>query len=607
MELSQAALLLVAAVVAVPLFRRLKLGAILGYLAAGVVMGPAVFGVIHDVEHIFHFSELGVVFFLFLVGLELEPKRLWQLRKAVFGLGAAQLVVTASLLTPLIVLLLGAPLRAALIAACGLALSSTAIALQLLAERGQVASPSGRAGFSMLLFQDLAIVPLLALVPLLAGGDMGTPTEALLSFLKVIGMTLAIVIGGRFLMRPLFKFIAQSKTHEISTAVAILIVIGGGILMSFVGMSMGMGAFLAGVLLADSEYRHELEAAVEPFKGLLLGLFFMSIGMSLNIGLVAAEPVFVVALTLGLMVIKAGILIAIGVASKFDPRERTLMAVALSQGGEFAFVLFGVAATAAVMTREVSQLLTVVVSMSMALTPLFMLACDRIVTALFAKKLERDFDKLDDEASNAVIIAGFGRYGQIIARILTLNKVGFTALEISPDQVDFVRKFGNKLYYGDASRLDLLRSAKADQAQIFVLAIDDPEASLRTAAVVKRAFPHLPIYARARNRNHVYKLRDLGVHVLNRETLLSSLQMAEEVLVGLGVPRDTAQDRVEKFRVADEDLLLRQQAVHTDQQKLIQTARQYNEELKALFEQDLTASSDPLPEPPPLPDEPAPR
>jgi glutathione-regulated potassium-efflux system ancillary protein KefC len=331
----------------------------------------------------------------------------------------------------------------------------------------------------------------------------------------------------------------------------------------------------------------------------LLGLFFMAIGMSLNLQLVATEPVFVVALTLGLMAVKTAILLGIGVAAKYDGKDRTLMAVALSQGGEFAFVLFGVASTANIMSKENGDLLTVVVSMSMAFTPLIMLAVDRLVNVLYAKKEQRDFDKLDDESANPVIIAGFGRYGQIIARLLTLNKIGFTALEISPDQVDFVRKFGNKLYYGDASRLDLLRSAKADQAQIFVLAIDDPEASLRTAAVVKKAFPHLPIYARARNRNHVYKLRDLGVHILNRETFFSSLNMAEEVLVGLGIPRNTAKERIEKFKVADEELLLRQQAVHTDQQKLIQTSRQYSEELKALFEQDMTATTDPIPEPPP--------
>lgn len=583
--LNEAAVLLVAAVIAVPLFKRARLGAILGYLAAGIVVGPAAFGLIHDVEVVLHFSELGVVFFLFLVGLELEPNRLWQLRRAVFGLGNLQLLATAALLVPVLMLFLGLPPTAALVGAMGLALSSTAIALQLLAERGQVATKAGRSAFAVLLFQDLAIVPILALIPLLAGQKMGTLVETLTSIGKVVGMIALVVVGGRHLMRPIFRFIAAAKVHEISTAVALLIVVGAGLLMSLVGMSMALGAFLAGVLLADSEYRHELEAAIDPFKGLLLGLFFMAIGMSLNVALVVEKPLLVVGVTFVVMAVKASILF--GIARLVDPEERNALfiAPALSQAGEFAFVLFGVAAGASVLARENAELLTVVVSLSMAVTPLAMLVIDRVALRLFARDDTRAFDTPDDEA-NPVIIAGHGRFGQIISRILAVNNIGFTTLEIDAEHVDFVRKFGSKLYYGDASRLELLRAAKAEDARIFVLAIDDPEASVRTATVVKKAFPHLPIYARARNRAHAFRLLDLGVHVLTRETFLSAIDMAKDVLVGLGVPRETAIVQVERFRVFDEELLLKQHALHHDEAKLVQSAKEASEELRALFEQD---------------------
>jgi len=583
--LNEAAVLLVAAVVAVPLFKRARLGAILGYLASGIVVGPSVLALVHDVDVVLHFSELGVVFFLFLVGLELEPNRLWQLRRAVFGLGNLQLLATTALLVPLLMVVVGLPIAAALVGAMGLALSSTAIALQLLAERGQVATKSGRSAFAVLLFQDLAIVPILALIPLLAGQAMGTLTDTLVSIGQVVGMIALVVVGGRLLMRPIFRFIAAAKVHEISTAVALLIVVGAGLLMSLVGMSMALGAFLAGVLLADSEYRHELEAAIDPFKGLLLGLFFMAIGMSLNVALVVEKPLLVVGVTLAVMAVKAAILFGIARLVDTENKNALFVAPALSQAGEFAFVLFGVAAGASVLLRESAELLTVVVSLSMALTPLAMLVVDRVAARLFAKDDSRAFDTPDDEA-NPVIIAGHGRFGQIISRILAVNNIGFTTLEIDADHVDFVRKFGSKLYYGDASRLELLRAAKAEDARLFVLAIDDPEASVRTATVVKKAFPHLPIYARARNRAHAFRLLDLGVHVLTRETFLSALDMAKDVLVGLGVPRETAAVQVERFRVFDEELLRRQHAHHHDEAKLVQSAKEASEELRALFEQD---------------------
>ncbi len=593
--LEQAIVLLVAACIAVPVFKRFKLGAILGYLVAGVVVGPHALGFVDDGENILHFAELGVVFFLFLVGLELEPRRLWELRKDVFGLGTAQVIASAALVTGG-ALALGVPLTGAVVTGLGLALSSTAIAMQLLAERGQAHAPAGRAGFAMLLFQDIAVIPMLAIMPLLSGTGSMSVGESALAVLKAAGLIALVVVGGRYVTRPLFRAIAAAHAHEVNVALALLIVVGTGALMSLVGLSMGMGAFLAGLLLADSEYRHELEANVEPFKGLLLGLFFMAIGMMVDVHLFVDRPVAVVGGVLGLMAIKVVVLLVIGRLANWDTRGRTLTAVALSQGGEFGFVLFAVAANAGVLDAALVDLLVVIVSTSMAATPLAMVIADRAL-ALLAHKDARAFDALDD-ANHPVIVAGFGRYGQIVARVLGAAGHRYTALDASPEHIDFVRKFGNKAYYGDASRLDLLRAARADQARAFVLAIDDVEASVRTAAVVKRAFPGLPIFARARNRDHAYRLMDLGIETLNRETFWSALKMAEEVLVSLGSTRDDAQAIADTFQRADHDILRRQHLVHHDQAALIQAAKDSRAELQAVMAQDAARRGAPVPVPP---------
>lgn len=589
--LIDALVLLLGACIAVPLFKRLKLGAILGYLVAGVVVGPHLLGVVQDAEAMLHFSELGVVFFLFLVGLELEPKRLWELRRGVFGLGNAQLLVTGALVA-VVLLAFGLSLTAALVAGLGLALSSTAIALQLLAERAQAHTPAGRGGFAILLFQDLAVIPILAAIPLLAGeggaasgAGGGTFADTALAFAKVIGAVALVVVGGRYVTRPLFSAIARARAHEISVAVALLIVVGAGALMTKVGLSMGMGAFLAGVLLADSEYRHELEANVEPFKGLLLGLFFLSIGMTADVGLFVHKPLVIAAGVGGLLVAKGAVLWGLGRLAGWEWRSRVMVAVAMAEGGEFGFVLFSDAARWHILSAEVASTLVIIVSTSMAATPLAMIVADRILARLAARGPTRDFDSLED-ANHPIIIAGFGRYGQIVARILQGKGHNFTALEASAEQVDFLRKYGNKIYYGDASRLDLLRAARADQAKAFVLAIDDMEASVRTAMVVKKNFPTLPIYARARNRAHAYKLMDLGVALVNRETLFSAAKLAEQVLTDLGLDDEDARASVELFVRADEEILRRQHAVHHDEQALIQTARQARAELQAVFEQD---------------------
>ncbi|PTL85326.1 monovalent cation:proton antiporter-2 (CPA2) family protein [Vitiosangium sp. GDMCC 1.1324] len=586
--LNEVAVFLIAAVISVPLFKRLGLGAILGYLAAGAIIGPSGLGLIRDPEDILHFSEFGIVLFLFIVGLELQPARLWALRRSVFGLGLAQVLLTGILLAGVGVLL-GLPVKTAIIAGLGLSLSSTAIALQLLGERQQLTARHGRESFAILLFQDLAVIPLLALIPLLSGQQEATGSTGqglLLPILKVAAVLVAVVVGGRYLVRPVFRLIASTRMQEIFTATTLLVVVGAALLMEFAGISPALGAFLAGVLLADSEYRHELEADIEPFKGLLLGLFFIAVGMSMNLRLVVQRPLVIIGCVLGLMVLKAGVLFWLGRPMGLMLQGRRIMALALAQGGEFAFVLFGVAASAGVMDRGLSELLVVVVSLSMAVTPLLLALHDAVINRLLQRAVPVEYDRIEDAEQQPVLIAGFGRYGQIIGRVLNMLDIGFTALEVSPQQVDFLRRYGNKIYYGDASRVELLRSAGADRAKLFVLAIDDPDTSVRTAELVRHNFPDLPIYARARNRAHAYRLLDAGVKVLNRETLLSSLDMAAHVLEGLGIDEARARAIVERFRVHDEELLSKQYAVYMDEEQLVQTAQQAREELRSLFEQD---------------------
>ncbi|MDP2342349.1 MAG: monovalent cation:proton antiporter-2 (CPA2) family protein [Deltaproteobacteria bacterium] len=580
---SQTTLVLVAAVVVVLLFKRLGLGVVLGYLAAGVLVGPSGLNVVGHVDEVLHISELGVVFFLFLVGLELAPRRLWELRRGVLGLGSGQVVGTGGAVA-IIGLALGLSLPAALIAGLGLSLSSTAIALRLLADRGLSHAPAGQAGFAVLLFQDLAVVPMLALIPLLSGhGGETTAAGIALSTVKVVGMVALFLVGGRFLVRPVFSTLAKAGVHEISVMVALLLVVGAGLLMTTVGMSMALGAFLAGVLLADSEYRHELEANIDPFKGILLGLFFMAIGMSANLSLVRDQPGVVCGAVVAVVVVKTGVLtLLLRLAPGTVLAERVRVAAALSQGGEFAFVLFGVAAGAGLFTPAQKDLLIVVVSLSMATTPLVLPLIEWAVKKLTPVEAQRDYDADIEEAP--IIIAGFGRVGQIVARVMGAAGHKFTALEIDPVQVDFVRKFGNKIFFGDAGRLDLLRAAGIERARAVVVAIDNVEANVRAVEVIKGSFPNVPIFARARNRAHVFKLKDLGVAQVERETLASSLALARGLLVELGYSAEDAEDIVVRFRAMDEEILEQQYLVHHDEAQLIQTAQAAVEQLRQTFE-----------------------
>ena len=582
--LSQALVFLAAAALIVPLSKYLGLGAVLGYLFAGVLIGPQGLGLFEEVERVLHFSEFGVVLLMFVIGLELQPRRLWVMRRSVFGLGLLQVGVTTVLVAAL-AWALGLGPAAALVVGIALSLSSTAFALQTLAERGELASRHGRAAFSILLLQDLAVIPALALLPLLAPGGMPSAEGLWLPAAKAMAVVLAVIVGGHFLLRKLLRLVAAAGVHEIFTATGLLIVVATALLMEQVGMSMALGAFLAGVLLADSEYRHQLEADIEPLKSLLLGLFFMAVGMSVNLRLVAAQLPLTLGLVLGLVLVKGLVLYGLGRLDGLSLPQARRLAASVSQGGEFAFVILTTALARGTLPQELADLLVAVVSLSMALTPLLFMVVDRLdARAVSAKHAAPVYEK--PPRDRRVIIAGFGRVGQIVARILRAKKIPFTALDISQEQVDFVKKYGNEVYYGDASRLELLRAAGAGEADAFILAIDAPEASLRTAQVVRRHFPQLKIYARARNRNHAYQLMDLGIQVVWRETFYSSLDLSRALLRGLGFPGNESDETVERFRQYDEALLYAHRSLHDDEARLMALARASAKELEELFEQD---------------------
>jgi len=579
--LEQAAVFLLTAVVLVPLFRRARLGAVVGYLVAGMLIGPSGLALIGDPAATLRFAEFGVVLLLFIIGLELEPRRLWVMRRYVFGLGGAQLAATGLALGAA-ALWLGLDWRAATVTGLGLALSSTALVLTALAERGQLAARHGREAFAVLLFQDMAVIPMIALLPLLAGGASGMQ---LAPALKGLAAILVVVAASRRVVRPALQAVARWGGREVFTAAALLLVVGAALGMELIGLSPSLGAFLAGVLVADSEFRHELEADIEPFKGLLLGLFFIAVGMSANLGLLGREPLLVLALALGLMALKFAIAALLSRAMGAPWASALGTGDALSQGGEFAFVLFTAAAGFGVLDAATAELLVLAVTLSLVISPLVFALHDRQLTRWRARAAQPEFDVIDDPA-RPVIIAGYGRVGQIISRVLRMCGIEFTALELSYQQVDFVRRFGNKVYYGDASRIELLQASKAGEAKLFVLAIDDVEASLRTAAVVRRHFPELPILARARNRSHVFRLRDLGVRMIMRDTYPASLDMAEQALLRLGLSAAATASALSLFRRHDEEMLEGQYAMRDDEAKLIQTSREASQQLKELFESD---------------------
>ena len=581
--LVQATVFLAAAVIGVPLLKRLGLSSVLGYVVAGAAIGPWGLTLAGDVEGVRAFAEIGIVMLLFLIGLELLPSRLWEQRRAVFGLGAAQVAATGSVLG-LGAWILGVTPGAAALIGFGFALSSTAIGLQILIERKQLATPQGRAGFAVLLFQDLAVIPLLAVLPALTPEGAAAPHSAgWFSPVLTVLLFATVVAAGRYLLRPYFRTLAEAGSQEVFTAGALLVVLAVGVFMHQLGVSMALGAFVAGMLLAGSEYRHEIEADIEPFKGLLLGLFFMAVGMSVNFGLIGEQPLKIAGLVVALVAVKAAVVFALARAFGEKTPSAYALAMVLSQGGEFAFVLFSLAASEKLLPAALADLLVVVVTISMLTTPF-------LVNLLRCLPQRREPTAAETEAppavDNPVIIAGFGRFGQIVGRILATRGVPFTALDRDPGQIEFVGQFGNKVYFGDASRPDLLRAARADKASILVIAIDDIEASVKCAEIAKQQFPQLKIFARARNRLHAYRLLDLGIRRVWRETFHSSADMAGIVLTELGLPDSTAEETVRIFTQHDERLLRRAAAHHANMDKLIEIARAGRAELHSLFEQD---------------------
>lgn len=582
--LLQATIFLGAAILLVPLGRRFGLATVLGYLLTGMILGPHLLNVAGNTEAVMHFAEYGVVMLLFLIGLELQPSRLWALRRAIFMLGGLQMGVTAGVLTVLLWQVFQFDLDLSFIIGCGLALSSTAFVLQLLGEKQQLNSTHGRKAFAILLFQDMAVIPLLALLPLLSGARQQHYDFAY--FMTVLAVFGGLIFASRFVVRPFFRFVAASKATELLTAVALFIVMGVALLMDQLGISMALGAFLTGVLLADSEYRHDLEASIQPFKGLLLGLFFMSVGMTARLDLVLDMPFLIVGGAIGLMLFKFGVLTLIARLSGQRWQTSVRLGVALAQGGEFAFVLFNTAGQQGLLPPSLAEPLILIVTLSMALTPLAFLILEKWGEPRFsAMKPERDYDHIPD-AEHQVIIAGFGRIGQIIGRVLRMHNIEFTAIEKSVRQVDFVRKFGNQVYYGDPTNPEILRAAGIEKATLFILALDDVDQSVHTAEYLRRHYPSLRILARARDRQHVYRLREVGVQQVWRETYLSALGMADQSLQAMGIASDQAERSIRMFREYDERLLVRQQAIYDDEGQLIETAKAAALELESLFDSD---------------------
>ena len=578
-----------AAVIAVPLAKKLGLGSIIGYLTAGICIGPWGLGLVTNVQDILHFAEFGVVLMLFLVGLELEPQRLWNLRRPIFGWGSAQVLGCAAIVTAA-AMAFGVSWQVALVAGLGLALSSTAIALQTMGERNLLPTKSGQAGFSILLFQDVAAIPILALLPLLGAilGENETaaqPNRAL-EAIKIVVVIGGIILGGRLLLRPVLRWIANSGTPEVFTAASLLLVVGIAGLMQFVGLSMALGAFLAGVLLAESEYRRELETDIEPFKGLLLGLFFIAVGMSIDFGVLLASPVLMLAILGGFLGLKLVFIYVLARLMNLPLQERPVFVVLLAQGGEFAFVVFQAAAGARVLSSGTASLLIGAVALSMLISPLLLIAVDKLVLPRYARHGKLEMEELSEQQDAPIIIAGFGRYGQIVGRMLLSQGVSATVLDHDAELIETIRAFGYKVFYGDATRLDLLRTAGAENAKILVLSLDDVAQSLKIVDMVKEHFPHMQIVARARDVTHWNALRDRGVMRVERELFESSLRSGRTVLELLGQSPHEARQNAMRFRQHNLNLFDKMYPYRKDRSKLIALATQGRQQLKEQMAQE---------------------
>jgi monovalent cation:H+ antiporter-2, CPA2 family len=598
-ELTQAFIYLAAAVAVVPFARRFGLGSVLGYLIAGILIGPFGLGLVgENGEDVMHFAEFGVVMMLFVVGLELEPALLWRLRAPILGLGGLQVVVTA-LLSAAIALVIGLAWQEALAIGMILSLSSTAIVLQSLNEKGLLKSPAGQSSFAVLLFQDIAVIPMLAIFPLLAthhvdhSADAGHSSATLISglpawaqTLAVLAAVVAIIVAGRFLIRPVLAAIARARLREIFTAAALLLVIGIALLMTLVGLSPALGTFLAGVVLANSEYRHELESDIEPFKGLLLGLFFIAVGASVDFALVLAEPLLIAGLVLGIMALKFGVLLGLAKAFRLPWDQALLFAFALPQVGEFAFVLFSFADQNGVLEATISSPLVAAVALSMVLTPLIFLINERLVQPRFRQNQQntREADAIDEQGT--VIIAGFGSFGSTVGRLLRANGIQTTVLDIDSDRVDVLRKLGLKVYYGDASRYDLLHTAGAEHARLIVIALDTPEKTLELVHTVKKHFPELTIMARAFDWSDSFELINVGVQHVYREALDSALRMGTDAMHELGFRAYHSQRAAQTFLRHDSRAAHELAEAYRERTEYFSRARQKIEELEQLLLSD---------------------
>lgn len=585
---------LAAAVIAAPVATRLGLGSVLGYLVAGMIVGPSVLGLIgREGENVMHFAEFGVVVMLFLVGLELQPSKLWELRRPIIGLGGLQVTVTAAAIGGG-ALLLGFGWKAALATGLILAMSSTAIVLQSLSERGLLKTTAGQSCFSVLLFQDISVIPILALLPLLAAtqphdahgtaliGDLPGWAQTI----AVLAAVAVVVLAGRFLTRPLFRLVAETGIREVFVGLALVMVVGIALLMQLVGLSAALGTFLAGVVLAESEYRHELEMDLEPFKGLLLAVFFIAVGAGINFALLMSQPLLILGLVLGFIAVKLAVLFPLARLFGMAAPDASRFAFALAQGGEFAFVLISFAAGLALLSAEQAGLLVAVVALSMAAAPLLMIFDARVLQPRFSKLGEtRAHDRIDESGAR-VIIAGHGRYGMTVGRLLSASGVRAVVLDHDAEQIDALRKFGYKVYYGDASRPDLLEAAGAAGAQALVIAIDDREKALEIVETARRHFPNLRILARAFDRVHAYRLFNAGVEDVYREVFASSVDMGERLLVRLGVHPFEAHRAASRFKAHDEKLIRRAAKHMDDTQRLIDLARQGSEEIERVLATD---------------------
>lgn len=601
---SQAFVYLLAAVLAVPLAKRLGLGSALGYLLAGVAIGPFVFGFIGpEGQDVMHFAEFGVVLMLFLVGLELEPAVLWRMRVPILGLGGSQVVISASVIG-LAAWYLGLPWQTALAVGLILSLSSTAIVLQTLNEKSWMNTAAGRAGFSVLLFQDIAVIPILALLPFLvlegtgygasdavAHGAQGGMT-GWLKGLVVLGLVGGIVVGGRFLMRPVFHWIASTRSLELFIATALTLIVGITLAMEFVGLSPALGTFLAGVVLAESEFKHELESNIEPFKGLLLGLFFISVGASIDFGIVLAQPMLVAGTVIALIVSKFLVLLVLGKIFRLNLADNLMFAFLLAQGGEFAFLLFSFATQNRAISSETSNLLVVVVVLTMMLTPLLIIAYENWVRPRFLDCVSAPEDDSFEAEPNPVIVAGYGRFGQIVSRLLAADGIKSTLLDHDSAQIELTGRFGNKVFYGDASRLQLLEAAGAREAKLLVIAIDERDKAVQMVNAAKQFFPHLSVLARAYDRSHAYRLLEAGADVITRETFGSALIMGEEALKLLGYEEARAYRLMRTFKRHDEDGLKKLYEVWGNDQEYGLRVRQDIEQLEKVLRDDSEESVD---------------